>query len=146
MAAVEGMRELKRALAELSAGVQLNALRSAAQAAGRAVVKEAQARIQVGSEAHRTYRGNLVAPGFARRSIVARSYIDKRRGRVGVSVGVRAQAFYAVSFLELERGRSGARGRPWLRPAFEASEQQMLNAYRNALQRAVKRARAKGKK
>lgn len=146
MAAVEGMRELMRALGELGAGVQLNALRSAAQAAGRAVVKNAQGRIQVGDEPHRTYRGVLVSPGFARRSIVARSYIDKRRGRVGVAIGVRAQAFYAVNFLELERGRSGARGRPWLRPAFEASEQQMLDAYRNALQRAVNKARAKGKK
>lgn len=144
--AVEGMKELLAALGELQAGVQLRALRAAAQAAGRVVVKEAQGRIQVGDRAHRTHDGNLVAPGFARRSIKAVSYIDKRRGFVGVKIGVRSRAFYAVNFLELERGRSGSRGRPWLVPAFEASESKMLDAYRAALQRAVNKARAKGKK
>lgn len=136
---VIGTKELLRKFNELQAEAKLKVLRAAARKGGNIIAKEAKARIPVGSEPHRTYRKVLVAAGFAKRSIVVRTYINKRNGRVGAVVGVRAQAFYAVQFVELERGKSSARGKPWLVPAFNATLQQQQDGYKVEMLRVIQR-------
>jgi HK97 gp10 family phage protein len=131
---------LLRQLRQLQNSVQARAVRNALGAAARIVAKRARQTIPVGTQAHRTYRGVLVAPGFARRSVVVRTSINRRTGRITAVVGVRAQAFYATQFVELERGNSSRTGRPWLRPAFEETQPQQIAAIDRALARAILRA------
>ena len=122
--AVEGVKELMRKFEKLGAAGQTKVLRAACRGAGAVVRKQARANIPVGSEPHRLHDGTLVTPGFARKSIVARVFVNKSKGTVSVAIGVRAKAFYAVQFVEMERGNSRSRGKPWLRPAFETTEDQ----------------------
>lgn len=140
---VDGVKELLRKFDELSTIGKEKALRAAVRGAVAPIVKQAKATIPVGTVAHRTYRNVLVSPGFARRSIVAKTFVDRRRGSVAAVVGVRAQAFYAVQFVELERGKSRDKGKPWLRPAFESTEQQQIDAFSKSLMRVINRIRKK---
>lgn len=157
---VLGVKELLRKFEQLKTAGKEKALRAAVRGAANVVVKEAKARIPVGSIPHRVggrkalkakrnraareaKQGVLVSPGFARRSIVARTYTDKKTGRVGAVIGVRALAFYAVQFVEMERGKSKVKGRPWLRPAFEASESRMISEFHRAFQRVIQRLKTK---
>lgn len=82
--------------------------------------KTAQSLIPVGIDPHKTYKGRLVAPGFAKRSIRVVSRLDKKRGAAVAVLGVLAEAFYAIQFVEL--GTSKMVAQPWLRPAFAASK------------------------
>ena len=79
------------------------------------VVREARLRIPVGDIEHRTYKGNLVAPGFGQRSIRKSSKIIDVLAVV--SICVRREAFYATQFVELGTQKMDAT--PWLVPAFE---------------------------
>lgn len=137
MTQVLGVKELLRKFDQLKLAGQEKVLRAAVRSAGNAVAKEARQRIPVGSIAHRTYRKNLVSPGFARRSIRVLTYVDKRNGRVGAVVGVRAQAYYATQFVELERGKSKVKGKPWLRPAFEATTERQISEFNRAFLRVI---------
>jgi len=95
---LEGLKELDKKLGELGAKLGGKTLRSASLKATTPTVRKMKIKIPVGDKAHRTYRGRLVAPGFARRSIRRRSRF--RGGKSSVSIGVRKEAFYAVNFLD----------------------------------------------
>lgn len=137
--AVEGVPELLRKFDQLAAETRQKALRTPIRRAAKVVADEAAGRIPVGSIAHRTYDGSLVAPGFARRSIKVVTYINRRTGAVGAMVGVASRAYYAVQFVELERGKSTARGRPWLRPAFDETTDKQVAEFIAAFRRTVRR-------
>lgn len=94
-------------------------LRKAVRQGMGEVKKRAESLIPQGVDAHRTYKGRLVAPGFARRSIRLITKVDKSKQKVSAILGVRAEAFYALNFIEL--GTSKMPAQPWLRPAFAAS-------------------------
>jgi len=113
---IEGLAELSRKLSKLEAGLAAKTLRQAAMNAATPVVREARLRIPVGEEAHRTYKGNLVSPGFAKRNI--KKKIAIKDGRAVVSIGVAREAFYVVQFLEL--GTRYIPETPWLVPSFVA--------------------------
>lgn len=151
---VLGVKELLRKFDQLKVAGKEKALRAAVRGAANVVVKEAKARIPVGSIPHRVggrkalkatrnraardrVQGVLVSPGFARRSIIARTYTDKKTGRVGAVIGVRAKAFYAVQFVEMERGKSKVKGKPWLRPAFDATEEKQISEFHRAFLRII---------
>lgn len=137
---VSGTAQLIKQLKAMGNKTQVKAMRNGLAAAARVVAKQAAQNIPVGVEAHKTYRGVLVAPGFAKRSIVVRSFVNRRTGLISAVVGVRAQAFYAVQFVELERGKSTEKGKPWLTPAFESTQRAQMAAVEKALQRAIMRA------
>lgn len=134
---VLGVKELLRKFEQLKTAGKEKALRAAVRGAANVVAKEAKQRIPVGLTPHRTYRKVLVSPGFARRSIKVQTYVNRRTGAVGAVVGVRAQAFYAVQFVELERGKSKSRGRPWLRPAFDATTEKQMSEFHRAFLRII---------
>ena len=137
MAQILGVKELMKKFDQLKAAGKEKVMRAAVRSAANAVAKEARQRIPVGSIAHRTYRKNLVSPGFAKRSIRVLTYVDKRNGRVGALVGVRAQAYYALNFVELERGKSKVKGKPWLRPAYEATAEKQISEFNRAFLRVI---------
>ena len=73
-----------------------------------------KAAIPVGKVAHKTYKGRLVAPGFAKRNVKRRSW--GKNGRAGVIIGVAAEAFYAVQFVD--RGTKKMTARNWFKKRF----------------------------
>ncbi len=117
----EGFAELSSKLATLSDDQTVaSVLAPAIRAALIDVKKKAAAYLPDGIDPHKTYKGRTVAPGFARRSIRVLVKKHKTGEQVAGLIGVRAEAFYALQFVEL--GTSKMAARPWLRPAFLQSE------------------------
>lgn len=108
----------------------------------RAGIKPAQARVTAlipeGVDAHRTYKGRLVAPGFAKRNIRAITVLSKDKQACKALLGVRKEAFYAVEFVE--RGTSKMGAKPWLRPGFEQTLDAQTSAVAASLQKSVEKA------
>lgn len=135
---VSGFAELTRQLRLLKKNVQGKALRAAARAAITPALERAKQAIPQGVDAHRTYKGRLVQPGFARRSIRAIVVVSRDKQKVEAVLGVKAEAFYAVQFVELGTAKKGAR--PWLRPAFAATRQQQLTTLGDVLRSKIQEA------
>lgn len=133
--ALEGAAELTKKLRELGRLEDGKALRAGGRAAGRVVVTKAQGLIPVNkvNKLHRTYKGRLVGPGFAKRSIRYITVLSRDKQKVSVSIGVRKEAHYAVDFVE--KGTSEMQAQPWLRPAFAAT----LDAQQKALAEHLKK-------
>jgi len=121
-----GVSELMKQLGELGALDDGKAIRGATRAAGRIVAERARALIPKGTIPHRTYKGRLVAPGYASRNIRYIASLSKDKQKATVVVGVRSEAFYAVQFVEL--GTSKMERQPWLRPAFQSTIEQQQTA------------------
>lgn len=101
-------------------------LLKAAEEAALPVLQKARELIPVGVDQHRTYKGRTVAPGFAKRSIRVVARLNKDKTGASASVGVAAEAFYAVQFVELGTAKMPAQ--PWLRPAYQSTRQAQLSA------------------
>ena len=123
MAQIEGMKELSSKLVLLGTKLGGKALRQAASAATTPALREMKAAIPVGSTEHKTYKGRLVAPGFAKRSI--RRQARLRKGTATVTIGVLPEAFYAVSFAD--RGTKNMTAQPWFESRFENNQRTMTN-------------------
>lgn len=153
---LEGVSALSRQLAELGGRMGKKALRSATFKATTPVIREMKSKAPRGTEAHRTYKGRLVAPGFLSRSVRRRTKV--RGGKVQVFIGVRREAFYGVAFLDegisvssrrLGKGRKKSvdpytiRGHRWFKPVFRRHKDQMVGSFRGLLREAIQKARAK---
>lgn len=153
---ISGYRELSAQLKAMKAATSGRAMRSAVTAAAKPALDAAraaapQANPPYGPYATRTtpidpypkktYKGRLVTPGFASRSVASRSRISRDGQAARVEIGVRAEAFYSIQFLEL--GTSKIPKRPWLEPAFRGSrsaiDARLTGDLRRAIDRAVKR-------
>ncbi len=117
---------LSRKLKRLGAKTGGKFLRAAAMSATLPVLKAARANIpkSAGSELHKTYKGRLVAPGFASRSVARKSIISRDKSFVRVMIGVRPEAFYAAIFVELGTARQAAQ--PWLEPALRNTKGEVV--------------------
>lgn len=132
----EGFKELDQKLRELAdPKEQGKVLRAAAAAAGRKVAKQAKANIPVGTRAHTTYKGRLVSPGFARRSIRVKTRLSRSKQSVSVKIGVKREAFYAAQFIELGTAKIAAR--PWLRPALESNKEVAIQMFAKRLRERI---------
>lgn len=132
---LEGVAELEKKLKALGQVASVPILRAAVRAGIKPVKARAEELIPVGSEAHRTYKGRLVAPGFAKRSLrtVTRASPDGRK--VSAAVGVRKEAFYAALFVEL--GTARTRAQPFLRPALEQTKSEQERAFAEKLKERI---------
>ncbi len=110
-----GLDELNRRLTTLVPQAARRALNAALMAGGRVVVREAKARVYT---VVKKRTGNLKRGIRAR---VARPL--QTQATAAVHVGVRRDAFYGM-FIEL--GSSGHPARPFLRPAFENSIEEVV--------------------
>lgn len=132
---LKGAAELDRQLQELGAVGAVKVMRPAVREALKPALTKAQSTVPVGSVPHRTYKGRLVAPGYASRSLrIAVSVLRDRSAVIG-RLGVLKEAFYAVQFIEL--GTAKIPRRPWLRPAFEATISQQLETLSRALKKRI---------
>ncbi len=132
-----GVQQLSRKLDALSQKLRGEVLRKAANAAVKPVLEEARSLIPVNKvqELHKTYKGRMVAPGFARRSVAAKVKLSLDGRAVFARMGVKREAFYAVNFIEL--GTSKMAAQPWLRPAFEKNRFQALRRFAEVLKQQI---------
>lgn len=135
---LEGVAELTRKLDSLKKLDDGKALRAAVRAGIKPAADRAKATAPVGTEAHRTYKGRLVAPGFTRRSVRSVTKMSRDKQKATALLGVRAEAFYSLQFIEL--GTSKFPKRPWLRPAFEATQAAQETALAASLRKSVEKA------
>ena len=102
---VTGFKELERKLLKLSRQLDVKTgkqLRSVLFKATTPVLRQMKAKIPVGTEAHRTYKGRIVAPGFAKSSfkrLTGKKYLNQ--GKLSIAMGVAAEAYYAIQFYDL---------------------------------------------
>ena len=144
-----GAKELSAKLDRLSAKLRGSVLRKAANNAVKPVIAAARSNLSSVVKhnpplrLHKTYKGRLVAPGFAERNVAAKVSISRDRRAVFAKIGVRSEAFYAINFVELNTSRR--HGTPWLRPAFESTQGSQLTAFVDVFRREIlKVASAKG--
>lgn len=146
---VIGLKDLQKKLRRLGPAVAGKSLRNATSSAMLPALRAAKVRAPVGDKGHRTYKGRYVFPGFLSRSVIRRSRLSRDKTTAWATVGVRAEAFYGVQFVELgwtagKRGAANRRmvpGRPWLEPAFETTQQQILRRLKERLKAQIDKAR-----
>ena len=114
------------------------AIRGAVTMSLTPVVQSARQNVPKGSKGHKTYKGRLVSPGFASRSIKKKVKVegDSIVGRVGVA----AEAFYALFF---ERGTKHMAADPWLEPALENNQKKVIAKFSDGLEKWIKKLAAK---
>ena len=141
---VEGLEKLSKQLTTLGPKLGSKFLRSALMAAATPVVKSAKANVPIGNEAHMTGRGKratpryqtrLVAPGFASRSVGKRSKLSRDKRTASVSIGVKGEAYYAVSFLEL--GTKYIPKQPWLTKALQKEQFNVIRKFSATLKKKI---------
>lgn len=153
---LEGVRKLTAKLNKLDGATQVKVLRSVLFKATTPTVRLMKARVPVSNRASRTYKGRLVGPGFARRSIrriTGRKFLSK--GLLSVAIGVRAEAFYAINFIDqgphtitdrrVSSGRRSSTSRnirpyilrrqPWFESSFLANQSRMLTDIKTNLKK-----------
>lgn len=139
---LEGVAALDKQLAELGdKKATASVLRSGVGSSMRKVAKAAKAKVPEGKEPHRTYKGRLVAPGFARRSIRVVTRVDKTGEKAYALLGVRKEAFYALQFIEL--GTAYIPAQPWLVPAFEESRDESMQQIGKSMRKRIDKIAAK---
>jgi HK97 gp10 family phage protein len=135
MSAVGGLPKLFKQLRNLAQLDQGKALRRGVKAGMRPAQQRARAAIPVGVDKHRTYKGRVVQPGFARKSIRVVVTVSRDKKRAEAILGVRAEAFYATQFVELGTSRTPAH--PWLRPSFKSTSDQQQTELATELRAAI---------
>lgn len=123
MPELEGLKDLSKKLDQLETQLAGKALRSAVLQATLPAFRAIKLAAPVGNQAHRTYKGNLVSPGFLKRSVKRVSSLDRRTGKVSAAIGVRAEAFYGVTFVD--QGTAKIRPRNWFQRNFETNRSKM---------------------
>lgn len=119
---LEGTAELSRQLRALGAAFSIPILRAAVRAGIKPAHDRWKATIWKGNQAHRTYKGRLVAPGFSSRNTRVVTKAEQGGTVVSAALGVRKEAFYAVQFIERELGNSKHVAQPSLRAAMQSTQ------------------------
>jgi HK97 gp10 family phage protein len=138
---LEGVADAIAGLNQVGAAITGRELRKAVELAIAPALHRAASTMPQGTEPHKTYRGRLVAPGYALTTLHVETSLNKRTGAAYARLGVGREAFYAVQFVEL--GTAHAPAQPWLRPAFEMTEDEQLKILRDELKARAEKAAAK---
>lgn len=132
------LREINARLKKLSESTTGSILRVAANKGIQPAAKKARATIPKGKFAHKTYKGNTVAPGFASRSIRVQTRLSRDKQSALAQLGVLPEAFYATQFVEL--GTSRQRAQPWLVPSFESTVKEQQSSVAESLKKSLEKA------
>lgn len=139
---LEGLKDLEEKLKALAdPKVNSAVLRAGAVAGMKLVMKAAKEKVPVGTVPHKTYKGRIVAPGFASRNLKVKGSVSRDRQKASAVLGVSSEAFYALQFIEL--GTSRIPAQPWLVPAFEQTQDQAQAALRDAMVKRLEKIIAK---
>lgn len=132
------LKELDRKLAGLTVAARGKALRAAVTKGIKPALAAARQAIPVGTVEHKTYKGRLVTPGFARKNVATNVRVSKDKTAATAELGVRPEAFYATEFVELGTSRMAAQ--PWLVPSFNSTASEQIAAASEALKAAIEKA------
>lgn len=132
---IAGIAELVAKLADLGKIEEGKGLRAAVRAGVKPIFTQAKANIPKSPDAVKTYKGRLVGPGFASRNIRTITQVKLEQGYAKGSVGVRAEAYYAVNFVE--RGTKKQKAQHWLTDASEQTKEAQLDAVVASLQKSI---------
>lgn len=133
---IKGLKALEKKLKALDASTNRKILRAATKAALQPAARRAKQLIPKGSRGHKTYKGRLVAPGFASRNIVSFSFAIS--SGVLAQLGVRKEALYATQFVEVGKSKKHKqRPHPWLGPAFKQTREQQMTKLVQALEKNI---------
>jgi len=135
---LEGVAELTAQLQSLGKLGDGKALRSAVRNGIKPAFERAVQLIPRGTEAHRTYRGLLVAPGFAETQVRRATTLNGDKNIASAVLGVTKEAFYAVNFVDI--GTRYQQAQPWLRRALSETRDQCEEKLRASLSASVDRA------
>lgn len=142
---VEGLAELHAALKALPVALQAGPLRRAVRDGAVVVQKAAQVRAPV-AEAAYVKQNKTIQPGTTRRAIyIARSRENSSRVQEAYIVGIRYGKRYRKRGLDawywrfLEFGTSKMVARPFMRPAFQATRAEQVEAMRLRLATDIER-------
>lgn len=137
MSRIEGLGDLNRRMKKLSTLDQGRVIRAGANTGATTVLKAARQTVPQGSREHKTYKGRWVAPGFAKRSLAKKVSLSRDKTRVIARIGVKAEAFYAVQFLEL--GTRHIPPRRWLTRAYEQAQTEVIRGFQRGTNRALQK-------
>lgn len=135
---LEGVADLTKQLEALGKLGDGKALRSAVRNGIKPAFDRAQQLIPVGTEPHRTYRGLLVAPGFAETQIRRATTLNAEKNIASAVLTTTKEGYYAVNFVEV--GTRYQQAQPWLRRGFSETRDQCEEKLRASLQKSVLRA------
>lgn len=123
---LQGVDELIRKLRKMGPQKQVATVLRAAVTAGMRTPREDAAMglasmtsRQQAPKPHKTYKGNVVQPGFAASQVRIATFVSRDKQAAKAVVGPTAEAFYAVQWVELGVPAYGIPPRPWLVPALE---------------------------
>ncbi len=136
---IVGLKELNQKLAKLGPEIEKKALKSGIAKASTLAVRNIRSAAPVGKVYHKTYRDRIVSPGFLKRSIAKRTRF--RQGVATAFIGVKAEAFYGVTFLEKGKPSQIAKYKGWFTKAFERSEDQMLGKFSEEVNKTIDKVR-----
>ncbi len=163
MAEIAELSDLLQKMELIKGRAGINAMRAAGRKAVRPTMVIMRARMPKGSQAHRTYKGRLVAPGFSSRNLRVISKVNRSAGRVSTIIGLRKEAFYSAQYydqgpytvtkrtISIGRRRRAQvairpytlQRRPWFQTVFIAQRGNMEREYGNFIRIEIERAARK---
>lgn len=132
---IAGIPELLAKLADLGKLDEGKGLRAAVRNGVKPIFVQAKATIPKSPDAIKTYKGRLVGPGFASRNIRTITQLKQAEGIARGSVGVRAEAFYAVRFVE--QGTKHQKAQHWLTEASAQTIDKQIQAVSDSLEKSI---------
>lgn len=138
---LEGVATLTKQLIELGSLDNGNVLRGAVRAGMGPAFDRYIQMIPIGTEAHRTYRGLLVAPGFAKEHVKRATTVNGAKNVASCVLGVSKEAYYILQYVEV--GTRYQKPQPNLRAAFSETRDAGEEKLRAYLQKAVIKAAGK---
>lgn len=134
---IEGLKELSKKLEKLGQIAGSKVFRQSAMLATKKVLEEAKRTVPQGKRFHKTHKGRIVAPGFASRNLARKSKLSKNKSTVRVLIGVKPEAYYALSFLEL--GTKHIPKQPWLVKALESKQNEVISEFKKRLKAKIEK-------
>lgn len=135
---LEGVAVLARRLKSLGKAAAGQGLKDAARAGLKPALAIAKTSVPKGSVPHKTYKGRLVGPGFASRSLRLIVKLKAQGTAAEAILGVRSEAYYVLQFIE--RGTSKYPAHPWLGPAQRRGESAGLIQLGASLKKSIDKA------
>lgn len=126
---VSGLKELDKQLKKLNGATRAKVLRSAVRSSIKPTFEIIKLSAPVGTKSHKTYKGNLVSPGFLRRSMRIVTTIEK--DAAVALIGARREAFYGPQFLEV--GTSKIPEYEFMRAPFERDARLIVERFRKTV-------------
>ncbi len=134
---LHGFDELERKFRALPGKVQKKALRNAATLAVNPLLQAAKAAAPVSTRGYlvKSYKGKLLAPGYASRSVRKKVKLYQGGRFAKAMIGVLPEAYYALQFVE--RGTSYQERKPWLEPAYRRTQGEVLSRFQQFMRKRV---------